>query len=106
MIYTNDRIKDSEDVGVLFHAIIRYAEANEELLDRSVVSVGYGMLLELANKAAAEVALQHVDEVDDWDGSVWFERLEDISEQSLAKALFEPDPDVTTVVKSWLFSLC
>lgn len=43
LISTNDRIKDTDDVGVLLHAIIRYAEANEELLDRSIVSVGYGI---------------------------------------------------------------
>lgn len=66
---------------------------------------GTGYQLELADSAAAEIALQHADEADNWDGVVWFERLEDFGEQSLAKALFEPDPDVTTVVKSWLLSL-
>ena len=42
MILTNDRSKDNEDIGVLFHALIRYVEFNAEKLDRSLVSVGYG----------------------------------------------------------------
>jgi len=40
MITSNDRSTDAEDVGVLFHAIISYAEANSERLDRSLVAVG------------------------------------------------------------------
>lgn len=105
MIYTNDRSKDAEDVGVLFYALIRYAEANENRFDQSAVSLGYGRLLEIADSAAAEIATQHADEADEWDGVVWFERLEDIGEQSLAESLFAPSPDVPSIVKKWLLSI-
>lgn len=103
MIQSNDRSKDSEDVGVLFHALIRYVEANEEERDQSVVATGYANLLALAEVAATEVALQHQDEGDDWDGCVWFELLEKIDEGSLAEALMATeDPDVPSIVKEWL----
>jgi hypothetical protein len=32
MILTNERSKDNEDIGVLFHALIRYVEFNAEKL--------------------------------------------------------------------------
>lgn len=105
MILTNERIKDSEDVGVLFHALIRCVEASEAELDRSLVAVGYGRLLDLADNAAEHLALHSVDEGDNWDGTVWFERLEDISDQSLAADLLNSGADVTTVVQNWLRSL-
>jgi hypothetical protein len=103
MIESNDRSKDLEDVGVLFHSLIRYVEANEEERDQSVVAVGYANLLALAEAAATEVALQHQDEGDDWDGCVWFELLESIDEGSLAESLMSTeDPDVPAVVQEWL----
>ncbi|MBC2693206.1 MULTISPECIES: hypothetical protein [Pseudomonas] len=103
MIQSNDRIKDLEDVGVLFHSLIRYVEANEEERDQSLVAVGYANLLALAETAAEEVALQHKDEGDDWDGCVWFELLEKIGEGSLAESLMATeDPDVPSIVQVWL----
>ena len=105
MINSNDRTKDSEDVGVLFHALIRYVGANEDRLDVSVTCAGYGKLLELASSAATEIALHHRDEGDNWDGVIWFERLESIGEDSLAKSLFFLESDVTSIVKAWLLSL-
>lgn len=102
MINTNNRIKDAEDVGVLFHAIIRYVEANENELDESLQSLGYANLLERAEEAAEFIAELHDAEGDAWDGAVWIERLEDIGEQSLAKALIDPDDDLEVVVKNWL----
>lgn len=105
MINNNDRIKDSEDVGVLFHALIRFVEVNEERLDMSVAAIGYGNLLELADTAAEVIALRHVEEGDAWDNVRWFERLERLDDDSLAAALLEPDVDVETVVQVWLDSL-
>ena len=105
MISTNARVKDFDDVGLLFHAILRYAEANEERLDCSIVAIGYGTLLHHADQAAQLIAEHHVDEGDDWDGCVWLERLEDVSKGSLAESLFAESPDVESVVISWLSSL-
>lgn len=103
MINSNDRSKDLEDVGVLFHALIRYVEINEEERNQSLVAEGYGNLLTLAEEAATEVAMQHQDEGDNWDGCVWFELLEKVGKGSLAEALMaSEDPDVPTVVQEWL----
>lgn len=105
MILQNNRSKDAEDVGVLFHAIISYAEANAEHLDRSLVAVGYANMLELAQEAAEQVALLHDDEGDLWDGVVWYERLADFGDDSLAAWLFATDdPDVQDLVVKWLLS--
>lgn len=105
MILQNDRTQDAEDVGVLFHAIITYAEVNGELLDRSLVGVGYANILELANEAAEQIALLHDDEGDLWDGVVWYDRLADFSDDSLAAGLFATDdPDVQDLVVKWLLS--
>ncbi|MNG29966.1 hypothetical protein D3C84_1154800 [compost metagenome] len=60
-------------------------------------------ILALAEAAATEVAMQHQDEGDDWDGCVWFELLEKIDEGSLTEALMATeDPDVPAVVQEWL----
>lgn len=104
MISTNDRSKDLEDVAVLNHALIRYVEANEERTDESLVSVGYGRILTLADQAATEIALHSTDEGEDWDGTLWFERIEAIDEDSLAAALLAPGADVVNVVHDWLQS--
>ena len=106
MISTNDRnVKDADDIGLLLHSIFRYAEANEERLDRSIVSIGYGVLLANADQAAAQIALQCADEGDNWDGCVWLERLEDIEPGSLAEALYNDDVDIPSVVREWLTRL-
>lgn len=103
MISTNDRNeKDSDDIGLLFHSILRYGEANEERLDRSIVTIGYGVLLTNAEKAASEIALQSVDEGDDWDGCVWLQRMEDIEPGSLAEALYSDEVNIPSVVREWL----
>lgn len=102
MIHSSTRHTEKEDVAVLFHAILRYAEANEERLDRSIVSMGYGNLLEIAEHAATEIALQHKEQGDLWDGVVWFERLECIDCESLAEALCEDQPNVGVTVTKWL----
>lgn len=105
MILQNDRAKDAEDVGVLFHAIISYAEINAEHLDRSLVVLGYANMLELAQEAAEQVALLHDDEGDLWDGVVWYDRLADVGDESLAAGLFaSDDPDVQVLVVKWLLS--
>jgi hypothetical protein len=102
MITNNNRTKDLNDVGVIFHAITLFAEANGERLDRSIVSFGYDCLLLRAELAATELAAQHVDDGDDWDGCVWLDRLLDISQGSLAEALFTDDADVRSIVHQWL----
>ncbi|NMX83705.1 hypothetical protein HBO10_29810 [Pseudomonas sp. WS 5503] len=104
MISTNDRSKDIEDVAVLNHALIRYVEANQERTDESLVCVGYARILTLADQAAAEIALQSTDQGDDWDGTLWFERIESIDEDSLAAALLADGADVKSVVRDWLLS--
>ncbi|NWB63546.1 hypothetical protein [Pseudomonas sp. F1002] len=104
MILSNLRTKDAEDVGVLFHALIRYAKVASEHLDRSIESVGYGNLLALADSAAAEIALQCVVDDADWDGVVWNGRIQDIGSDSLAEALYEPDARVAIAVQKWLRS--
>lgn len=102
MITTNARTKDLEDVGLLFHAILRYGEEHAERLDQSIVSIGYSTLLNNADQAAFCLATQHVDEGDDWDGCVWLERLEDITEGSLAQMLYAENVDVGSAVRRWL----
>lgn len=102
MITTNARTKDPEDVGLLFHSILRYGELHAERLDRSIVSIGYSTLLNNADQAAYWLAAQHVDVGPDWDGCVWLERLEDISEGSLAAMLYGDDVDVESAVLRWL----
>lgn len=104
MISTNDRSKDIEDFAVLNHALIRYVEANEERTDESLVCVGYVRILTLADQAATEIALQSTDQGEDWDGTLWFERIEDIEEGSLAAALLSSGSDVKSVVREWLLS--
>jgi hypothetical protein len=105
MILKNDRNTDAEDVGVLLHAIFSYAEANAEELDRSLVAAGYANMVELAQEAAKQVALLHDDEGDLWDGVVWYERLADFGDDSLAAGLFATDdPDVQALVVKWLLS--
>jgi len=102
MITTNSRTKDPEDVGLLFHSILRYGEANAERLDLSVMSIGYATLLHNADQAAQFIAEQHVDTGPEWDGCVWLERLEDTSEGSLAQMLYAESPDIESIVIRWL----
>lgn len=105
MITTNARTKDLEDVGALFHAILRYGEAHAERLDRSIVSIGYSTLLNNADQAANWLASQHVDVGEEWDGCVWLERLEDTSAGSLAQMLYNDSVDVESIVLRWLSRL-
>ena len=102
MITINARTKDLDDVGLLFHAILRYGEAHGERLDQSIVSIGYGTLLNNADQAALCLANQQEDEGDAWDGCVWLQRLEDTEEGSLAHMLYADGVDVEQVVKHWL----
>jgi len=102
VITINARTKDLEDVGLLFHAILRYGEEHAERLDRSIVSIGYSTLLNNADQAAFWLAKQHVEEGDDWDGCVWLERLEDTTEGSLAHMLYADNVDVESAVLRWL----
>ena len=102
MITTNARTKDPEDVGLIFHSILRYGEANADRLDRSIISIGYSTLLNNAGQAASWLASLHVDGGDDWDGCVWLERLDDISAGSLAQMLYADDVDVESAVICWL----
>jgi hypothetical protein len=102
VITSNTREKDLEDVGLLFHAILRYGEAHADRLDRSIVSIGYSTLLTNADQAASWIASEHVEAGPDWDGCVWLERLEDTSEESLAAMLYADDVDVESAVLRWL----
>jgi len=104
MISTNDRTKDVEDFAVLNHALIRYVEANESRTDVSLVCVGYVRILTLADQAATEIALQSAVHDSEWDGTLWFERIEAIDEDSLAAALLVPGANVESVVRAWLLS--
>ncbi len=102
MITTNTGSKDLEDVGLLFHSILRYAEANAERLDRSIIAIGYSTLLRNADQASGFLAQLHVESGEEWDGCVWLERLEDISEGSLAQKLYADGVDVESAVTDWL----
>lgn len=105
MILKNERSVDGEDVGALFHALIRYMEANAERLDRTVAAVGYANLMNLAKHAAEQVALLHDDEGEHWDNVFWEELLCAIDENSLVAGLLATEqPDVTAVVVKWLLS--
>lgn len=105
MITTNSRNKDLEDVGLLFHSILRYGEANAERLDQSIISIGYATLMQSADMAAEVLAQQHTDTGPEWDGCLWLERLEDIDHGSLAQMLYAENPDVESIVIRWLASL-
>lgn len=102
MITTNIRTKDPEDVGLLFHSILRYGEANADRLDKSIISIGYGTLMDHAEQAAQALGEHHQDTGPEWDGCVWLERLEDTSEGSLAQMLYADNPDVRSIVTQWL----
>lgn len=65
-------------------------------------SIGYSTLLSNADQAAGWLAALHVDTGDEWDGCVWLERLEDISEGSLAQMLYNDGVDVESAVIRWL----
>lgn len=105
MILKNERSVDDEDVGALFHALIRFMEANAECMDRTIAAVGYANLMNLAKQAAEQVALLHDDEGGQWDGVFWDELLCAIDENSLAAGLLATEqPDVTAVVVKWLLS--
>ncbi|MGI0637826.1 hypothetical protein ACVXHM_16780 [Pseudomonas aeruginosa] len=105
MITTNTRTKDPEDVGLLFHSILRYGEANSERLDQSIIAIGYATLMRHADQAAQALAELHDDEGPEWDGCVWLERLEDTEHGSLAQMLYAEAPDVRGAVKRWLDAL-
>lgn len=106
MISTDTRDIDKDDVGVLFWAMCKFGEENEEETDISLVAVGFGELLSRAERAAEVIAECHKDEGDNWDGCLWLERLEDIDGESLAAQLFLLENDhadmvsITTV--QWL----
>ncbi len=106
MITTNTGSKDLEDVGLLFHSILRYAEANAERLDCSIIAIGYSTLLNNADQAASWLAQLHAEPSENWDGCVWVERLEDISDGSLAQQLYTDDVDVESAVIRWLSCYC
>lgn len=102
MISTNLRVRDPEDVGLLFHMILRYGEANADRLDTSILSIGYGTLMDHAERAALALCMLHQDTGPGWDGCLWLERLEDTRQGSLAQMLYADEPDVHSIVKGWL----
>lgn len=101
MISTDSRMTDIEDVAVLFYAMCKYGEQNEDFESWPASFAG---MLRRAERAAEVIAERHKDEGDDWDDSLWFERLEDIADDSLAAQLFmqESDEMVSLVVIDWL----
>ena len=112
MILHNVRQLDAEDAAVLFAAVVKFDQANEEAdspFDVSIARVGYADMLERCRLAAMIIATLHVDEGDDWDGVVWFELLEAFDEDSLGARLLhkldESDLDedgVRAVTINWL----
>lgn len=91
MINTNTTQLDREDAAVLFAAMVQVVEHHGEDLDRSLVAVGYGEGLARCIAAAGFVAQFHTPKGGDWDGCVWFERLEEHDPESLAYLLFNLD---------------
>lgn len=106
MISTDSRETDKDDVAVLFYAMCKFGEENEDVTDTSLVAVGFGELLTRAERAAEIIAELHEDEGDEWDGCVWLERLEDTDLDSLAARLFMADTDhcdmVSPITVLWL----
>lgn len=102
MISTNSRDPDADDVGVLFYAICKFGEANEEI---DLWPHSFGELLGRAELAAEIIACYHTAEGDDWSGVLWCERLEAIDEDSLAAQLFMlngRDDEIKRVTYQWL----
>lgn len=88
MISTNSRSLDKDDVAVLFLAMCKFGEQNEDI---DMSADGFGELLTRAESAGEVIAEWHKDEGDDWNGEAWCERLEDTDEESLAAQLFMLD---------------
>lgn len=115
MINKNTRQIDKEDAAVLFAAVVKFDQANDESdnpHDVSIARVGYADMFERCRLAAQIIATCHVDEGDDWDGVVWFELLEAFDEESLGARLLhkldesELDADgVRAVTLNWLENL-
>lgn len=102
MISTNSRDTDADDVGVLFYAMCKFGEENEDI---EMSASGYGELLGRAELAAEMIACYHTAEGDDWEGVLWCERLEAIDEDSLAAQLFMldgRDDEIKRVTYQWL----
>lgn len=103
MISTDNRMTDKEDVAVLFLAMCKFGEANEEI---ETWPDSFGELLSRAEQAAEVIAEWHKDEGDNWEGELWRERLEDTDHDSLAAALWMLDSDrldaVTHITMQWL----
>jgi hypothetical protein len=117
MISTNERKMDEEDAALLFWAMCKFGEANEEeglALDISLVSKGFAEMLNRASMAAGMIGFTVGDsEGDNWDGVVWAERFESIEPDSLAARLFmleaqdwpdgkASDAEIESVVVAWL----
>lgn len=86
MISTDSRMTDKEDVAVLFLAMCKFGEENDDL---EMWADSFGELLSRAELAAEVIAEHHV--VERWDAVMWFEYLESTDEDSLAARLFMLD---------------
>lgn len=106
MISTNTRMTDKEDVAVLFYAMCKFGEQNDEI---EMWPDSFGELLDRAEQAALILAEWHKDEGDDWNGVTWCERLDDTDEDGLAAQLFMLDnralDAVSRTTMQWLKDL-
>jgi hypothetical protein len=114
MIISNERKMDEEDAALLFWAMCKFGEANEETTDVSLVSKGFAEMWNRASMAAGMVGFTVGDsEGENWDGVVWAERFESIEPDSLAARLFmleakdwpdgkASDAELEEVAMSWL----
>jgi len=106
MIFSNDSTRDLEDVAVLFSAVCKHAECFGDEVDATMVTRGYAAMLEVCGVVADILAETDTGPLDEWDGCVWFERLEDWSQTSLAARLFQMeehyDGHIRYAVRLWL----
>lgn len=116
MIIHQKRQIDSEDMAVLFAAVVKFDAANDEaedIRDVSLARSGFMRVLDRCRKAADLLAMLHVDEGDEWDGVVWLELLESFEDDSLAAQLLlidedelceddEVDDQIRAIVMDWL----
>lgn len=102
MIRTNSRMTDKDDIAVLFYAMCKFGDENEDI---EMTADSFGELLGRAEQAAEVIAERH-DDGERWDAVMWCELLECTDEDSLAAQLFMLDCDyldaVTRVTMQWL----
>lgn len=111
MIHDNLKVDDIDQV-CLITALMQSNELESRLPEGEIYRVGVaelGEFLSASHIALNWVVTQTTEDPENWDGVVWFERLSDPSEGSLADRLVEllidheaDEDNVLAVVIDWL----